>query len=72
MLENTFVGTHVSQAFNDPSQVPLSRLKQQAQGEMGKIRVRSTATGFVGREGLGCEARLLDLFMSSQDTTRAS
>lgn len=62
----------VSQAFSDPSQAPLSRLKQQAQGEIGKIRVRSTATGFVGKEGLGCEARPLDLFKSSQDTTRAS
>jgi len=62
----------VSQAFSDPSQAPLSRLKQQAQGEIGKIRVRSTATGFVRREGLGCEARPLDLFKSSQDTTRAS
>ena len=62
MLGNTFVGTNVSQTFSDPSQVPLSRLKQRAQGEMGNIRVQSTTTGFVGREGSGCEARPLDLF----------
>ena len=30
MLENTFDGMHVLQAFSDPSQVPFSRLKQQA------------------------------------------
>ena len=72
MLGNTFVGMNVSLAFSDPSQVPFSRLKQQAEGEKGNIRVRSTATGFMGREGSGCEARPLDLFKSSQDTTRAS
>lgn len=72
MLENTFGGMHVTHAFSDPSQVPFSRLKQRAQGEMGNIRVQSKTTGFVGREGSGCEARPLDLFKSSQDTTRAS
>ena len=63
---------NVLQTFSDPSQVPLSRLKQRAQAEIGNIRVQSTTTGFVGREGLRCEARPLDLFKSSQDTTRAS
>lgn len=72
MLGNTFFGMNVLQTFSDPSQVPLSRLKQRAQAEMGNIRVQSTTTGFVGREGLRCEARPLDLFKSSQDTTRAS
>ena len=62
MLENTFVGMHVSQAFSDPSQVPLSRLKRESAGRNGKnqgakhghwicgkgrIGVRSAPAGFV-------------------------
>lgn len=71
MLENTFGGMHVTHAFSDPSQVPFSRLKQRAQGEMGNIRVQSKTTGFVGREGSGCEARPLDLFISLPRTPHA-